>query len=154
MSPKLVELLSLQGQGAVVTGGGKGIGRGIAERLAEAGAGVLIADVDEKSGIDAVRAIEKAGGRARFQLCDTSKPSDAKRAIDEAAKAFGRLDVLVNNAGVFPMRSALEVDEQMWDRVLDINLKGTFFFAQAAAKKMIEANTIRKTDTPSMSFTV
>ncbi len=139
--PLMTDLLSLKDQAAIVTGGAKGIGAGIALRLAEAGASVVIADVDEEAGAQTAAAVERTGGRARFLAVDVSRPEDAKRAVEAAVDAFGRLDVLVNNAGVFPMRSALEIDEGMWDRVLDLNLKGTFFFAQAAARRMVDAGT-------------
>jgi 2-deoxy-D-gluconate 3-dehydrogenase len=99
--------------------------------LAEAGARVWVADLDEDAGLAAAHAV---GGR--FVRADVAIADDARRALDTVIGSDGRIDVLVNNAGVFPLCSALDVDEPLWDRVLDTNLKGAFFFAQAAARQM------------------
>jgi NAD(P)-dependent dehydrogenase (short-subunit alcohol dehydrogenase family) len=130
-APSLAALLSLHGSTAVVTGAARGIGRACAAVLAEAGARVWIVDVDEDAGTTAAHAI---GGR--FVQADVSRAEDATKTIDLVTARDGRIDVLVNNAGVFPMRAFLDVDEALWDRVLDTNLKGAFFFAQAAARHM------------------
>jgi 2-deoxy-D-gluconate 3-dehydrogenase len=132
-SSTLASLLSLAGQTAIVTGGAKGIGRAIVERLAEAGATVTFTDVDVEAGA----ALAESSG-THFIRADASSAADAARVVSDVVTATGRIDILVNNAGVFPMRPALDIDEALWDRVLDINLKGAFFMAQAAAKAMVE----------------
>lgn len=137
--PKLsiTQLFDLTGQAAIVTGGAKGIGQGIALRLAEAGAAVMIADVDLAAAQDTAQLIHQQGGKADVCRADLGQISAAQQTVDTTIQAFGRLDILVNNAGIFPFASALEMTEEQWDHVLDINLKGAFFFAQAAARGII-----------------
>jgi NAD(P)-dependent dehydrogenase (short-subunit alcohol dehydrogenase family) len=131
LSSSLSSLLSLQGTTALVTGAARGIGRATAALLAESGARVWLADVDDDAGAAAAHA---TGGR--FVHADCARPQDAARAVDAVVGSDGHIDVLVNNAGIFPMRGALDVDEELWDRVIDTNLKGAFFFATAAARHM------------------
>lgn len=135
----LTDIFSLNGRVALVTGGAKGIGKGIARRLAEAGADVAIVDVDEAAAIAAVKEIQALGRKSRFVPADLTRAEDAKNAVKATVSAFARIDVIVNNAGVFPMKAALDLDETTWDRTLDINLKGAFFVAQAAAQAMKDA---------------
>ena len=135
----LSELFGLPEHVALITGGGRGIGRGIALRLAEAGARVMIADFDASGAEQTVREIESAGGTASSVTVDVRRTEDAARAVEAATSAWGRIDILVNNAGVYPMAAALETDEAQWERVLDLNLKGAFFFARAAAARMVAA---------------
>jgi 2-deoxy-D-gluconate 3-dehydrogenase len=132
------QLFDLSGKVAIVTGAAKGIGRACALRLAAAGAAVLVADVDEQTSADTVAAIHELGRPAAFQRADLGRVEDASRAVDAATRAFGRLDILINNAGVFPFSPVLKTTEPTWDRTLDINLKGAFFFAQASAQRMID----------------
>ena len=130
------QLFDLSGQGAIVTGGALGIGQAIAFRLAEAGAAVLIADINAEAAEATAQRIRDRGGHAMARRTDVSQVAEAQAAVDAAAQAFGRLDILVNDAGIFPFAPALQLSEQQWDRVLDLNLKGAFFFAQAAARHM------------------
>jgi len=124
----------LEGKVAIVTGGGHGIGRGIAERFAAEGARVTVNDVD------AARAEETAAaiGEAALALpADVSDSADVDRLFDATIERFGTVDVLVNNAGLIDVeRHVLEADEGWWDRVLDVNLKGQFLCALRAAKWM------------------
>lgn len=133
----IADLFNLTGKVAIVTGGAMGIGQGIALRLAEAGASVMITDVNLEAAQATVTQIRTAGGKAEAVKADAASVADAKRAVEETARAFGRLDLLVNNAGIYPFAPALEVTEALWDKVLDINLKGLFFTAQAAAQEML-----------------
>ena len=133
------QLFDLKGKGAIVTGAGMGIGQGIALRLAEAGASVLVADIKPEAAAETVRLIQAQDGFAYAVQADAASPADAERVAQEAVDKFGRLDILVNNAGIYPMMPALEVTEALWDKVLDVNLKGVFFYTQAAAKRMVAA---------------
>ncbi len=135
----IAQLFDLTGKGAIVTGGAMGIGQGIALRLAEAGAGVMIVDIDTEAAGQTVEQIAAQGGRAQAIHADVSKPDDARKAVDATVKAFGSLDILVNNAGVYPPSPVLEISEELWDRVLSVNLKGVYFCSQAAAEEMIRA---------------
>ena len=135
----IVELFDLSGKGAIVTGGAMGIGKAIALRLAEAGASVMIADVDLEAASQTVEEIQARGGKAQAAKADAGSSTDAKKVTEETVRAFGRLDILVNNAGVYPPCSVLDMSEEIWDRVLNINLKGIFFYSQAAAQQMIKA---------------
>ncbi len=140
MAKKTVaQLFDLSGKGAIVTGGGMGIGRAITTRLAEAGAGVMIADIDLDAATKAAQRIKEKGGRAETVRADTRSRADAENAVQATVQAFGSLDILVNNAGIYPISKAVDTTEELWDRVLDINLKGTFLFSQAAAREMIKA---------------
>ena len=114
---------------AIVTGGGRGIGRAIAEALAGAGAKLAVLDVTDPS--EAVRAIESNGAEAIGLVCDVSSRSDVEAAVQRTLEAFGRIDVLVNNAGVIE-RSTLEaLDEATFDREINVLLRGTYLCTQA-----------------------
>jgi len=135
------DLLDLSGGVAIVTGGAMGIGQGIAFRLAEAGASVVIADRDLEAAQRTVGLIIERGGRATAVQVDVGAVDDVQTMVQQTLDAFGQVDILVNNAGIFPFAPALEVSEELWDRVLDVNLKGAFFCAQAAARQMAQAGT-------------
>lgn len=134
-APSISQLFDLTGRAALVTGGAKGIGEAIVRRLAEAGAAVL----DAEAGESLARELRGEKSRVEFFRADCGSVKDAQAAVDKAEASFGRLDVLVNNAGIFPFSSALETTEELWQRVQNVNLKGPFFFAQAAAKAMRKA---------------
>ena len=134
----IAQLFDLTGKVAIVTGGAMGIGQGIAFRLAEAGAAVMIVDVNLEAAEDTVSQIRVQGGKAKAIKADASSVADAKRTVQATVDAYGRLDILVNNAGIYPLAPALEVTEALWDKVLDINLKGLFFYTQAAAQEMVK----------------
>lgn len=131
------ELFDLTGQAAIVTGGAAGIGEAVARRLAEAGAHVLVGDLDSDGAARTVEAITSRGGSAAACVADIGAPGVAAGLVEAAMKAFGRVDVLVNNAAIYPPAPALELTEQAWDRTLDLNLKALFFLSQAAARQMV-----------------
>jgi len=140
MSTKTVgELFDLSGKVAVVTGGAMGIGQAIAFRLAEAGASITIADINLEAANQTVSEIRARGGKALSCRADARSASDAKKVAQETAKVFGSLDILVNNAGIYPMSPFMNTTEELWDRVLDLNLKGAFLYSQAAAEAMIKS---------------
>ncbi len=131
--------LSLEGQVALVTGSARGIGRALAIGLAQAGAQVAVSDLQERlpEARSVQEEIEGQGCRSAAYALDVLDLSDIRTAIGRVVDDFGRLDILVNNAGIRVRKPALEVSEEDWDAVIDTNLKGVFFCAQAAARPMI-----------------
>lgn len=130
--------LPLENQVALVTGAGKRIGRAIALALGRAGAEVIVNYNESREGaLQTAREIAGMGRRAIAVRADVARPAQVAAMFRTVEKAFGRLDVLVNNAGIFFPRKWDEIDEKDWDRILAINLKGPFFCAQAAARMMI-----------------
>ncbi len=129
----------LDGKIAVVTGGSQGIGRAVSTALAEAGATVAVTNLpSRRADVDSLCAeLVSAGGRAFGYDLDVADADGIRPAIDRIAAALGAVDILVNNAGVRANMPALEVTPEVWDQVLDINLRGTFFCAQAAAAHML-----------------
>ncbi|MBO0764907.1 MAG: glucose 1-dehydrogenase [Hyphomicrobiaceae bacterium] len=128
----------LAGRVAIVTGAAQGIGRACAARLAREGAQVAACDVNGAAVRELAKAIEAEGGRASAVHCDVAKPADVSKALDETLKAFGRVDVLVNNAGVLDDAPFLELGIDEFDRVLGVNLRGAFLMAQAVARQMVK----------------
>jgi 2-deoxy-D-gluconate 3-dehydrogenase len=135
----IAQLFDLSGKGAVVTGGAMGIGRGIAFRLAEAGAGVIIADIAMDVARDTVKKIKANGGKARAIRADVRRAADAEKAIQAAVDAYGSIDILVNGAGIEPGSKFMDSSEEFLEEIFNINLKGIFRFSQAAARAMIKA---------------
>ena len=115
-----------------------GIGKGITQTLVEAGASVMIADINMEIANKTVEEIKATGGRAAAIHADVTVVADASKAVEAAVGESGRLDILVNNAGHMSMMPFLDVSEALYDKMLDINLKGTFFFSQAAAREMVK----------------
>ena len=130
-------MFSLKDKVALVTGARRGIGQGIALALAEAGAKVVVTDIDEKECQEVVKEIEKLGSQGLAKKVDVTNKKEIEEAVQETVKKFGKLDILVNNAGICPFKPFLELTEEDWDKVLDINLKGYFLCAQAAAREMV-----------------
>ncbi|MFQ3567265.1 MAG: SDR family NAD(P)-dependent oxidoreductase [Aggregatilineales bacterium] len=129
----------VDGKVAVVTGGAQGIGRATVQALAREGARVVIGDIDDAAGDAAQRVVVAAGGTALYQRADVGSTGDMARLIETAVSTFGRLDVLVNNAAVALPGSVTEIDEETWQRVLNINLTGVWRGMKFAIPHMIEA---------------
>ena len=122
---------------AIVTGGARGIGQAVARRFLVEGARVVLADVDDEAA-DAAAAELQPLGEVVAVACDVGERLDIRNLIAETIDAFGRIDVLVNNAGIVFGASFLELEEEDFDRVLRVNLKGSFLVAQAVARQMVE----------------
>ena len=128
------------GKVVLVTGAQQGIGRAIALRFAEAGADVALNYLDDKPAAETAAAeITARGQRAVTLAADIRQPAEARRLVADAERALGVVDVLVNNAAIFPRAPFLELTEDTWDAVLETNLKATFVCAQEAARRLVAA---------------
>lgn len=127
----------LDGKIALVTGGAQGIGRALALGLADSGCRVAVADVRAEGVDETAELITQRGADALSLTADVSQREAVQRMVDAVVARWGGLDLLINDAGVFPRATVLELDEATWDQVIDTNLKGTFFSAQAAARVMV-----------------
>jgi len=129
-----------EGKTVLVTGAQRGIGRAIALKFAAAGADVALNFLDDKTAAESAAAeIVALGRRATTIAADIARPEEARRLVADAERALGPLDVLVNNAGIFPRAPFLELTEATWDAVLDTNLKATFVCAQEVARRLVAA---------------
>jgi NAD(P)-dependent dehydrogenase (short-subunit alcohol dehydrogenase family) len=135
-SRPLTELISLAGRHAMVTGGGKGIGAAVARRLAEAGAAVMVADIDKAAAEQVAGEITAGGGRAIGADLDVTDSTAVETAVARAVAELGGLDILVNNAGIFPIFPVLAMPDEEWDRVVRTNLYGAFYCAREAGRQM------------------
>jgi NAD(P)-dependent dehydrogenase (short-subunit alcohol dehydrogenase family) len=141
-TPRVASLLDFRGKVALVTGAGGGLGHGIAARFAEAGAAVVAHYRRSAAEANAlVLEITRAGGRAIAAAGDLTHGVDVESLVARAVESFGRLDVLVNNAGTYPMAGLLEMTAQQWDEVMASNLRATFLCTQAAARQMVRHQT-------------
>ncbi len=139
-SKSLSELVSLTGRRAVVTGAGRGLGRAVAERLSEAGAKVLVADIEHKLAAAVAENLNaRRPGCALAAHLDVTDGGSIVAAAELAVREFGGLDIWVNNAGIFPSVPALEMSEQTWDEVFAVNTRGVFLGSREAARRMSEA---------------
>lgn len=120
----------------IVTGAGNGIGKGIALLYAEKGANVIVADVDEKAGAKTVDAIKEKGGNALFVKTDVRDEEEIVRLMEIANLTFGRIDILINNAGVSVFKSPFELSIEEWDDIINTNLRSVFLASREAAKYM------------------
>jgi NAD(P)-dependent dehydrogenase (short-subunit alcohol dehydrogenase family) len=126
----------LRGKVAIVTGAAKGMGKAHSIKLAQAGAKVVVTDIDAPGCQQVVEEIKKLRGQAIAVKCDQSKKTDVDAVVAETLKKFKKIDILVNNAGIFPFEPFLDMPEQNFEKVIDVNLKGYFLMAQACAKEM------------------
>lgn len=129
----------VDGKVIIVTGGATGIGRGISEVLAREGARVVVANRNRERGQEAEEAIRAAGGTALFVPTDVALEADCRNLAAEAVRAFGRVDGLVNNAGIFPRGTLDETTEELWDQIFAVNLKGAFFCCKHVVPELRKA---------------
>ena len=132
------QLINLKDKTAIVTGGAMGIGFGIAYRLAEAGANVVIADLNEEVGKMAVKELNDQGWKATFIKTDVAEEKQVKDATDFAVKTYGGIDILVNNAGIFPIIPVMKMVLANFEKILAVNLKSVFLLTKSVAEVMIK----------------
>lgn len=135
--PSLRELVNLKGKTTIVTGGAMGIGFGIAYRLAEAGANVVIADLNGGVGNTAVQGLNDEGFKAAFIKTDVADERQVRDATDFAVSKYGGIDILVNNAGIYPVIPVIQMTPADFEKILAVNLKSVFLFTKSAAEVMI-----------------
>src|SRR3989338_2330146 len=129
----------LQDKVAIITGSRRGIGGGIALAFAKEGCKVVVSDyIDDTDGKNTVAGVKKTGSDAIFVKADVSREKDVKNLVEKAVKKFGKLDIMVNNAGIVLFGAADAITENDWDKVIDVNLKGVFFGTKYAAKQMMK----------------
>ncbi len=130
--------MKLEDRIAIVTGAAQGIGRALALGLAGEGAHVVVADIQEDKAIETAAEIQRMGRRSLGLQVDVSVLSDLARMVERTLQEFGRIDILVNNAGIALPTPFLETTEEVWDRIIDINLKAVFFCSQFVARVMVK----------------
>ena len=121
----------------IITGSARGIGRAIALGFGKEGARVVLADILDDQGGETARMVTEAGGEGLFLHTDVSRKADVDSMVQGTLRHFGTVDVLVNNAGICPFHDFLTMPEELWDRVMDVNLKGNFLCSQAVASIMV-----------------
>lgn len=136
LNKSISKFCDLRGKVAVITGAAKGMGKAHALKLSGAGAKVVLTDIDLPGCQQVAEEIKKARGESLVVKCDASKKSDVDKVVAETLKKFQKIDILVNNAGIFPFEPFLQMPEQNFEKVIDVNLKGYFLMAQACAKEM------------------
>lgn len=134
------DLISLQGRNAVVTGAARGMGFGICKRLAEAGANIVIGDINETGAAESARKLRSPGIETRGWYLNVTDSASVSSFADRVVSELGGIDIWVNNAGIFPTTGLLEMSDDDWDRVLDTNLKGYFLCAREAGRRMAKAD--------------
>jgi 3-oxoacyl-[acyl-carrier protein] reductase len=130
--------MQLKDKVAIVTGSGRGIGKAIALQLAEAGANLVVSDIDKATSVQVVAEIKELGCEAIAVTSDVSLSADAQSLIDKAIEKFGRIDFLINNAGITRDNLLLRMTEEEWDSVIAVNLKGTYNCIRAAARTLMK----------------
>src|SRR5687768_1724933 len=140
MTAHVKELFDLSGRTAIVTGGSRGLGKEMAEGLAEAGASLMLCARRTEWLEETLNEFEQRGFDVAGKTCDVSKQGDVQALVDDAVKKFGSVDILINNAGVSwgAMPEEMTLDE--WQKVIDVNLTGCFLMAQAAGREMLKQN--------------
>jgi len=136
--PLIRELFDLSGRAAIVTGGSRGLGREMAEGLAEAGAALMLCARRAEWLTPTLQEMRARGFRVEGRVADVSKPSDVQAVVDGAVAALGKIDILINNAGVTWGEEPEAMPLEKWQKVVDVNLTGAFLFAQSAGREMLK----------------
>jgi NAD(P)-dependent dehydrogenase (short-subunit alcohol dehydrogenase family) len=129
--------MRLENKTALITGAGSGIGRATAVLFAREGAAVVIADTNPEAGKSAAAEIKANGGRALFERADVSSATDCKRVVDQTISEFERIDILFNNAGIIRRATVLELSEEEWDRVINVNVKSMYLMCREVIPHML-----------------
>ncbi|MDR3571963.1 MAG: SDR family oxidoreductase [Candidatus Pacebacteria bacterium] len=137
MSESISQLMDLSEKTVIVTGAAMGIGLGIAKRLSEAKANIVLVDLNEEAGKAAAQELA-ATSKAIFVQADVSSEADVQKVVDTARTEFGGIDVLVNNAGIYPMQSMLQMEAAKFDKVIAVNLRSVFILTKAVAQLLID----------------
>ncbi|MEH7480826.1 SDR family NAD(P)-dependent oxidoreductase [Neobacillus drentensis] len=132
--------MRFQGKVAIVTGSGKGIGKSIIQKLVQEGALVTVTDLNKETCEETAREILQGGGKAIAVAGDVSKAEDARNIVEKTIEAYGKIDILVNNAGVLKDSRIKDMEEDDWDKVIDVCLKGAFLCSKYASAHMVEQN--------------
>jgi NAD(P)-dependent dehydrogenase (short-subunit alcohol dehydrogenase family) len=138
LDSKASELFSLEGKVAMITGAASGIGLATAKRLAEMGASIALVDINEPKGKKAAEEIESLERKAKFFRCDVTSGSDCKKTTEDVYQEFGKIDILFNNAGVTRRKNVVELSEEEWDLVLNVNLKAIYLLSRQVIPRMID----------------
>lgn len=131
-------MMMLEGKNAIVSGAGRGIGQGIALRLAQDGANVAIVDIDENTATQTAETISKTGQNSVAIIADVGDPSGIEHMVSETLSNFGSIDILVNNAAISKYSKFLDVEYDDWERIQRVNARGVFFSMQRVAKEMVK----------------
>ncbi len=147
----VLDKFSLAGQVGIVTGGGQGLGKVFCQAFAEAGADIVVAELNPETGPVTVQELEALGRRAMFVETDVSQRESVEAMVDKTLVEFGQIDFLMNNAGIVQWGEAEDVTEDEWRKIIDVNLNGLFFCSQAVGRRMIERRSGRIINIASMS---
>lgn len=140
MTKTIQQLFDLTGKTAIVTGGSRGLGKEMAEGLAEAGASVMLCARREEWLNETLDEFRERGFTAEGKICDVAKAEDVQSVVDETVSKFGKVDILINNAGISWGEMPEDMPLEKWQKVLDVNLTGCFLMAQACAREMLKNN--------------
>jgi 3-oxoacyl-[acyl-carrier protein] reductase len=132
--------MKLKNKTAIITGGSNGLGKATALLFSREGANVVVADMDENAGIKVIDEIKNSGGRGLFVKVNVSNQEEVNQLVSAALKEFGKLHILINNAGIVSDARLVKMELEQWQKVIDVNLKGVFICAQAVSKVLIEQN--------------